>query len=114
MPVERTRNTDASKHRRASEIDYQHQRLDGSLPFRRIMLALQQLRDEGGGVVQRDQLAAVCQRDRIVEASRLPLVSQQRGAVMTPRSVNCIASRPPIRSPNYRTAAVLCAAARLQ
>ena len=61
MSGERTHNTDAGEHRRPSEIDYQHQRFDGGLPFRRTMLALRQLRDKGGGVVQRDQLAAIWQ-----------------------------------------------------
>jgi hypothetical protein len=73
MSVERTHNTEAGKHCRASEIDHQHQRLDGGLPFRRIMLALRQLGDEGGGVVQRDQPAAIWQQDRIVRKSAASL-----------------------------------------
>jgi hypothetical protein len=36
----------------ATKIDHQYQRPDGSLPFRCVMLALQQLCDIGGGVMQ--------------------------------------------------------------
>jgi hypothetical protein len=72
LAIERTHHADAGEHRRATKIGHKHQCLDGGLPFRRIMLALRQLGDEGGGMVQRNQFAAIVQQDRIVE-SPLPV-----------------------------------------
>ncbi|MDH2407073.1 hypothetical protein QCM77_45790, partial [Bradyrhizobium sp. SSUT18] len=73
MAVQCPHDADPREHRRAAKIGYQHQRLDGGLPFWRIMLALRQLRDEGGGIVRGDQLAAIRQRDGIIECARQPL-----------------------------------------
>jgi hypothetical protein len=42
---------------------------DGGLPLLKILLGLRQLHDVGGGILERDELAAAGQRYRIVERS---------------------------------------------
>lgn len=64
MSVERTQNADAGEHRRTTEIGNQHQRLDRGLPFRRIMLALRQLRDEAARVSEGDDPSKAYRRHR--------------------------------------------------
>jgi hypothetical protein len=46
------------------------------LPFRRLALGLRQLRDVVPGILERDELAAAGQRDRLVERA-LPSADQQ-------------------------------------
>jgi hypothetical protein len=43
-------------------FDDKHQRLDGSAPFRRIVLGLRQLRDPVASITQGVQLAAIGER----------------------------------------------------
>ena len=68
-PIQRPHHADPREQSLAIVLDHEHQRPDRRLPFRRVMLALWQLRDIVSGVTQRYQLAAVRERDWIVEGA---------------------------------------------
>jgi hypothetical protein len=59
--IERPHDPNARQHDVSAVLDDKHQRLDRCSPFRRIMLALRELRDESGGVAEGVQLAALRQ-----------------------------------------------------
>jgi hypothetical protein len=69
MAMLRTHHADPGHHRRAAELDHQHQRLDGSLPFWQSGFFRRQRSDVVGRVAKDDKLFSVRQRDRLVEFS---------------------------------------------
>jgi hypothetical protein len=69
VAVQCPHDADPREHRRAVRFRDQDQRFHGSLPLRRRVLGLRKLRDVGAGVLQRDELAAARQRNRLVEPS---------------------------------------------
>jgi hypothetical protein len=68
VAVQRAHDADPREHHRAAEVGDQDQRLDGGLPFRQSRFLLWQIGYVGRRVLQRQQLPAIRQRDRIIEA----------------------------------------------
>ena len=64
--VQRPHDPDPRQHGIATAAT-QHQNLDRRLPFRQVGFFFRQLGDVVGRVLQREQLPAVGQRDRLVE-----------------------------------------------
>ena len=75
VTVQGSHDANPRQHRRAARRRDQDQGLHRSLPFRRLVLGLGQLGDEGPGILERDEFAAAGQRDRIVERA-LPSADQ--------------------------------------
>jgi hypothetical protein len=67
VPVQCPHDANPREHRRPAQRRDQDQGLHRRLPFRGFVLDLWQLRDEGAGVLQRDELATAGQRDRMIE-----------------------------------------------
>lgn len=86
MAVQRSHEPHARHHRRTTSRDEQ-QNLDRGLPFRQVGFLLWQLRDVVGYVLQRDELATVRQRYRILEFSLRAAVSHQANR-SAPAAVN--------------------------
>jgi hypothetical protein len=63
VPVQRPHDADPREHRRSILLDHHHQRRDGGLPLRRIVLRLGKPGDVMGCVAQRDQRSPLRQRD---------------------------------------------------
>ena len=56
-------------------FDDEKQRFDRGLPLRKLLFSLRKLLDISGGILERDELAAVWQRDRIAERLFPPLAA---------------------------------------
>jgi hypothetical protein len=69
VAIECPHHADPRHHRRAVLFCDQDQAFHRCLPFRRFMLCFWQLGDVGPGVLQGDELPAVRQHNRIVEAT---------------------------------------------
>jgi hypothetical protein len=70
VTIERSHHADPGEHRRATALGNQQKRLHRGLPFCGIVFGLGELGDVEGGVLQCDQLAALCPWDRLFEFSR--------------------------------------------
>jgi hypothetical protein len=67
VAVQRLHDADPRQHCRPARLRDQEQRLHRRLPLRRLVLGLLKLRDVFAGILERDELATVGQRDRLVE-----------------------------------------------
>jgi hypothetical protein len=106
VPVHRPHHADPGQHGRPATLGDQKQRFHSRLPFRRIMLALRQFRDEGGCIAQGHQLAAIRQRNRIVKGP-LPTAQFSRTNLGLNPFGGCGGASSPSRSLRSRTSAML-------
>ena len=72
-------DADPRQHRRPARRRDQDQGLHRCLPFRRLVLGLRKFRDVVAGILERDELATVRQRDRLVEGAGPTLPGFSRG-----------------------------------
>jgi hypothetical protein len=92
VTVQGSHDADPRKHRRPAFRCEQDQRFHRRLPFRRLVLGFRQPGDVGPGILERDELAAVRQDDRILECSlpaarsgtRLPIMRHVLAAIEAP------------------------------
>ena len=75
MAVQGSHDADAGEHRRPARRRHQDQGLHGRLPLRGLVLTLGKLRDVVAGILERDELPAAEQRNRIFEGSLPTTVS---------------------------------------
>ena len=67
VPVQRAQHSDPRVHQEVPAFRGTDQAVNRGLPFPGLLFGLGQLGDVGGGVLERDQLAAAGKRDRLVE-----------------------------------------------
>jgi hypothetical protein len=67
VPVQSPHHADARMHQEVAAFGGADQAVDSSLLVGMVLLCLGQLHDVGGGILERDKLATVRQRDRFVK-----------------------------------------------
>jgi hypothetical protein len=77
VAVQRIHDSDARQHR-VTASRHEQQNLDRGLPFRQPEFLLRQLRDVVGCVLERDELATVRQRYRILKLRCQPVSAIRR------------------------------------